>query len=260
MMLLLRAAAFNLVFFTFTPLIALAGTLLRAVGRDRSLACAKLWARVMMAAASRLCGIHVVLTGAEHLPRTGAALLASQHQSAFDTLVWLTLTDLPSYVVKIELTRIPLFGPLLAPAGMIPVDRQAGSAALRGLVRATASAKQAGRQIVIFPEGTRVAPGQHLPLQAGVAAIAARLELPVIPVATDSGLRWGRRAFRKTPGPIHVALGPPIPHSTPRAQLLAAVETFWRTQEARGFEPVDNSVEDFLPSRPDSLNAAPQPS
>ncbi len=260
MMSLLRATAFNLVFYTVSPLIALAGTALRAAGHDRSLACARLWSRWMQAAARRLCGIHVVVSGAEHLPRHGAALLACQHQSAFDTMVWFTLIDMPSYVVKIELTRIPLFGPLLAPAGMIPLDRDAGSMALRGLVRATSAAKEAGRQIVIFPEGTRVPPGEHVPLQPGVAAIAARLDLPVIPVATDSGLRWGRRAFRKTPGPIHLALGPPIPPQTPRHDILAAIEAFWRSQEASGFQPVDNSVGNSAAARIESFNASPQPS
>jgi 1-acyl-sn-glycerol-3-phosphate acyltransferase len=260
MMSLLRAAAFNLVFYTVSPVIALAGTVLRAAGHDRSLACARLWSRWMQAAAHRLCGIHVVVTGAEHLPRGGAALLACQHQSAFDTMVWFTLLGMPSYVVKIELTRIPLFGPLLEPAGMIPLDRDAGPAALRGLMRATEAARQAGRQIVIFPEGTRVAPGQRVPLQSGVAAIAARLDLPVIPVATDSGLRWGRRSFRKTPGPIHLALGPPIPPQTPRAEILSAIETFWRSQEASGFNPVDNSVGKIAAARADNLSASPQPS
>jgi 1-acyl-sn-glycerol-3-phosphate acyltransferase len=257
---LLRATVFNLIFYTVTPMIALAGTILRAAGHDRSLECARLWSRWMQAIARRLCGIHVVVTGAEHLPRQGAALLACQHQSAFDTMVWFTLIDMPSYVVKIELTRIPLFGPLLEPAGMIPLDRDAGSMALRGLVRATEAAKQAGRQIVIFPEGTRVAPGQHVKLQAGVAAIAARLDLPVIPVATDSGLRWGRRDFRKTAGPIHLAVGAPIPPQMPRHDILAAIEAFWRSQEASGFRPVDNSVGNPAVGRPENLNASPQPS
>ena len=260
MIAVLRACLFNLLFFTVSPLVALFGTILHAAGHDRSLDCARFWSRLMLQAARRVCGIHVVVTGAEHLPASGPALLACQHQSAFDTMVWFSLTAMPSYVVKHELTRLPLFGPLLQPAGMIPVDRDAGLPALRGLIQSAQAAKQAGRQIVIFPEGTRVAPGGHVKLHPGVAAIAARVDLPVIPVATDSGLRWGRRAFRKTPGPIHVAIGPPIPAQTPRAAMLAGIEAFWRAQEQAGFPAVDKSVGNVASAAREALNAAPQPS
>jgi 1-acyl-sn-glycerol-3-phosphate acyltransferase len=163
------------------------------------------------------------------------------------------LVPAPSYVVKQELTRIPLFGPLLAPAGMIPVDRQAGAAALRGLLQATRRARAGGRQIIIFPEGTRVAPGERVPLQPGLAAIATHLDLPVHPVATDSGLRWGRRAFMKYPGIIHIAVGPAIPAGTPRAPLLAAVEAFWRQAESAAFHPVENSVDQLSRVLPETM-------
>jgi 1-acyl-sn-glycerol-3-phosphate acyltransferase len=176
------------------------------------------------------------------MPRDGAALIASQHQSAFDTLVWMTLVPAASYVVKQELTRVPGFGPMLVPAGMIPVDRQGGAAALRSLLQATSAAAAAGRQIIIFPEGTRVTPGQIVPLQPGIAAIAHRLRLPVIPVATDSGRCWGKRAFTKHAGTIHIALGAPIAAGTGRDALLSAIQAHWRAAEASAFGVVDNSV------------------
>jgi 1-acyl-sn-glycerol-3-phosphate acyltransferase len=241
-MLLLRAVAFNLFFFGSTTLFSAAGVPLRLFARHRIYALARTWCRLVLWGAQRICSIDVVISGLDYLPLEGPALLACQHQSAFDTLVWMTLLPRVSYVVKRELTDIPLFGPLLVPAGMIPVDRAAGAAALRSLLQATDAAKAAGRQIVIFPEGTRVAPGRHVALQPGIAAIAARLDLPVIPVATDSGLRWGRRAFRKIPGPIHIALGPPIAPDTRRGALLDGIEGYWRTAESNGFLPVDNSV------------------
>jgi 1-acyl-sn-glycerol-3-phosphate acyltransferase len=241
--LMLRALAFNLFFFGLTTLLSITSVPVRMFAPHRIYAYARAWCGMVLGGARRICGIHVVITGAEHLPAGGAALLACQHQSAFDTLVWMTLLPRTSYVVKQELTRIPLFGPLLGLAGMIPVKRDAGAAALRALVQATMEARDAGRQIVIFPEGTRVAPGERVALQPGIAAIAARLDLPVIPVATDSGLRWGRRAFRKIPGPIHLALGPPIPAGTRRAELLHNIEAFWRQAEINGFQPVDKPVE-----------------
>jgi 1-acyl-sn-glycerol-3-phosphate acyltransferase len=194
-----------------------------------------------------IAGIRVVVTGLENLPTSGPALLASQHQSEFDTLIWMTLLPRPSYVMKRELTRIPLFGPLLVPAGMIPVDRAAGATALRQLLADTDAALKAGRQIVIFPEGTRVPPGQMVKLQSGIAAIAARRDMAVIPVATDSGRCWARGALGHRPGIIHVAIGPAIAAGTPRGQLMTAIETFWRRMEAAGFGPVDNPVEELSP-------------
>ena len=171
----------------------------------------KLWGRLGVSAARHLCGIRLLTLGLEHLPTGGPALIAAQHQSAYDTMVFMNLTARPAYVLKRELSRIPLFGPLVVLAGMIAVDREGGATALRGLLRATDAAAADGRQLVIFPEGTRVDPGQIVKLQTGVAAIAARTGLPIIPAVTDSGLRWSRRAFRKHPGPVHVLLLPPIP-------------------------------------------------
>ena len=252
-MTLLRALAFNLYFFGLTTILAFAGLFVRAFLPGHALPFAVFWTRLVVVGARRICGIHVVLTGTEHLPSGGPALLACQHQSAFDTLVWMTLLPYPTYVIKHELTRIPLFGPLLTAAGMIPVDRDAGAAALRGLVHATQAARRAGRQILIFPEGTRLAPGKTAPLQPGIAAIAARLDLPVIPVATDSGRRWGKNAFWKYPGPIHIAIGPPIPADTRRGPMLAAIEAFWREAESAGFGTVDKSVGISAAQLPDTF-------
>jgi 1-acyl-sn-glycerol-3-phosphate acyltransferase len=251
-MIRLRALAFNITFFGVTAILGVGGLVLRVFMRRRILGYAKYWAGLMIASARVICGIRVRITGTEHLPARGPALLASQHQSAFDTLIWMTLLPAPSYVVKRELTWIPLFGPLLAPAGMIPVDRGARATALRGLLRAARRAREAGRQIIIFPEGTRVAPGAHVPLQPGIAAVAAHLELPVIPVATNSGIYWGRRAFMKYPGTIHITIGPPIPAGTRRAALLPAIERFWGDCQASHAAAVDNSVDettaDVLPT------------
>jgi 1-acyl-sn-glycerol-3-phosphate acyltransferase len=242
----LRALVFNLFFFGMTSVLCVAGLFVRLFAPRRSFQLARAWARLAVWGARQLCGIRVVVTGLEAVP-PGPALIASQHQSAFDTLVWMTLLPAPSYVVKQELTRIPLFGPLLGASGMIPVDRNAGGAALRRLMRAARAARQAGRQLIIFPEGTRVAVGQRVTLQPGIAALAAHLDLPVFPVATDSGLRWGRRAFLKRPGIIHIAVGESLPAGMPRAELLAGIERHWRTMENQAFKPVDKAV-DGLPA------------
>jgi 1-acyl-sn-glycerol-3-phosphate acyltransferase len=95
---------------------------------------------------------------------------------------------------------------------------------------------------VIFPEGTRAPPGARLPLQPGIAALAARTGLPVIPVATDSGICWGRRAFRKKAGIIHVAIGKPIPAGLPRDELMRRLDQAFAEGLPMSAAPVDNSV------------------
>jgi 1-acyl-sn-glycerol-3-phosphate acyltransferase len=159
------------------------------------------------------------VTGLETIP-PGAALIASGHQSAFDTFVWFTLVPDCRYVFKKELTRIPVFGGLIAAVGQIPLDREAGASALRALLRSGSEALQAGGQVVIFPEGTRSEPGSVGPLQPGIAALAVRTKMPIIPVATDSGLCWSRKAFVKRPGTVTIAIGEPIPASLPRDAIM----------------------------------------
>jgi 1-acyl-sn-glycerol-3-phosphate acyltransferase len=234
-MTLLRSALFNLFFFTVTFLMTLAlATPVRLVAPERVLDVARLWARVMLSVLRVVCGIRLHVCGLDRVG-SGAALIASRHQSAFDTMVWLTLVPRCCYVLKRELVRIPLFGPLLPLSGMIAVDRTGGASALRGLLREGERASREGRQIVIFPEGTRADPAAILPLQPGVAALAARIKLPVIPVVTDSGRCWGRRAFHKRPGTIHIRVLEPIAPGTPRAELMRQLEAALRS-------PVENFV------------------
>ena len=228
-MIWLRSLLFNIWFFAATMAMGLLGVPVRWFVPRHALWVARSWAALVLGGAKVLCGIRIAVIGREHLPTEGAALIASQHQSAFDTLIWLRLVPRASYVFKAELGRVPLFGSLLVPAGQIPLDRGASFGAVRSLLRGADRAVADGRQIVIFPEGTRVAPGIEAELRPGIAALAARTKLPVVPVATDSGQRWGRRAFRKTPGVIRIVIGPPIPPGLSQAALIVAIQERWRT-------------------------------
>lgn len=237
---LLRSSLFNLWFYGATVCYALQGAGLRLLG-DHAPAgwperLVRRWSATVLAGLWPLVGIRYEVSGWEHLP-AGPAVVASMHQSAFDTLVWLLLLRHPAYVLKRELTRIPVFGPMCTLTEMIAVDRGAGAAAIRALLRGGDRAVAAGRAIVIFPEGTRVAPGRRAPLHPGVAALATRTGVPVVPVVTDSGLCWGRRAFRKRPGVIRIAILPPLPRRLPRTELLERLEAIYRAGV-----PVDNSV------------------
>jgi 1-acyl-sn-glycerol-3-phosphate acyltransferase len=234
----LRSVLFNIWFFGATLVLTLGGAVFSLIAPRRTIALAMLWARLIVGGLSYICGINLQMSGREHLPKDGAVLIASAHQSAFDTMIWLTLLPRCCYVLKQELLRIPLFGWLIRRTGMIAVDRSGGANALRHLLRESDRAVREGRQIVIFPEGTRAHPGERLPLQPGVAAVAARTRLPVIAVATDSGHCWSRRAFRKYPGTIHIRIHPPLPAGLPREALMRALEDRFHTVG----EPVDNSV------------------
>ena len=230
MMMMMRSTLFNVFLFVSTFLFAIPGTIVRFAAPRRMLEFAKFWAGVELAAARILCGIHLKVTGMENMP-PGPVLIASRHESAFDILAWLVLVPKPCFVVKRELTVLPVFGPLILLSGMIPVDREGGGTALRALLREGERARAEGRQIVIFPEGTRVEPDQHPPLQPGAAALAAKTGLPVIPVMTDSGTYWGRRAFRKQAGTIHIVIHPPLPGNSGRQALLRTLRGIFGAQE-----------------------------
>lgn len=239
----LRSLLFNIAFFATTAVFATGALPLLAAPPRAMRALARAWARVVIAELRLICGVRVELRGAENLPH-GAAVIAAKHQSAFDTLVWLTLLDEPAYVLKKELLSIPLYGWHVRRAGNIPVDRAGGGPALRGMLRAAQATLEAGRPVVIFPEGTRTAPGQRVPYLPGVVAIAGASPAPVIPVATDSGRVWGRRSFLKRPGVIRISVLPPLPPGLPRAKLLAALQDAIETESDKllAEEPVDKPV------------------
>jgi 1-acyl-sn-glycerol-3-phosphate acyltransferase len=239
----LRSGLYAIYFYAVTLVFGIGGLAVRFMARRHALAFAQAWVATLLAGLRPVCGIRIEVSGLEHVPAYGPALLASQHQSEFDTLVWMRLLRRPSYVMKQELTKTPLVGPMLVPAGMIPVDRSGGAGALRRLLRDTGAARDDGRQIVIFPEGTRVPPGERVALQPGIAAVATRTGLPVIPVATDSGRLWTRSRLRMQAGTIHIVIGAPISSGVKRDELLDAIESFWRQAESTMVNPVDKSVD-----------------
>jgi 1-acyl-sn-glycerol-3-phosphate acyltransferase len=242
-MTLLRSLAFNLWLYAMTTGLSL-WLALSGADRPALLAGARAWSRLALGGLRLLCGIDYVVTGRDNLPAEGAALVAPMHQSAFDTMLWLQLVPECVYVLKRELTVIPVFGRLLRRSGMIAVNRRAGASAMRELLRQADAALRQGRQIVIFPEGTRVAPGSRARLQPGVAALATRSGLPVIPAVTDSGIVWGRRAFRKRRGTIRLEILPALPAGLARDQLMARLAETYATGYAalRARAAVDKSV------------------
>jgi 1-acyl-sn-glycerol-3-phosphate acyltransferase len=151
-------------------------------------------------------------------------IFAVKHQSSWETLALAAILDRPIYVLKRELVWIPLFGLYLLGSGALAVDRGAGAKALRQLMRKAEEAAKNGRPFLIFPEGTRVAPGEHRPYQPGIAALYDKLRRPVVPVALNSGLFWGRRSFVKRPGRITVEFLDPIPAGLDRRRFMKELE------------------------------------
>lgn len=219
----LRSLLFNLFFLAFSLLLALAYLPLLALPRRFLWAGARFWIRGLYAALRLICGLDSRIEGVDYLPR-GAGIVAAKHQSAWDTLVFMLILDAPVMVLKRELLWIPLFGWYLRRLDMLAVDRRGGAAALHDLLRQAQARVAEGRQIVIFPEGTRTPPGTRRRYQPGVAALYRELGLPVVPVALNSGLYWRRRAFTKRPGTIVLKALPPIPPGLERADFMRRLQ------------------------------------
>jgi 1-acyl-sn-glycerol-3-phosphate acyltransferase len=227
---LLRSLAFNALMFGSGLLLSLWGIVGGRHLPGGALAIARFWGRLCMWGLRVFCGITLRVEGLEALPQ-GGAIIAAQHQSAMDILIWLALLPRPAFVFKQELKRIPMFGSLLEPAGMIPVDRSGGATALREMLAGVRQAVEAGRQVVIFPEGTRTAYGIHGEIRQGIVALARGTNAPVLPAATDSGQRWGRKSFNKQPGPVMVKLYPALPRDLGRREVLSRLAEIYYAPE-----------------------------
>jgi len=217
----LRTLIFTLIFYTGSVPIVLGTLIFSLFAESARFIIPRFWGQWFLFCARAFLGIQLRLEGP--LP-TAPALIALKHQSAFETIALLALFNRPATVMKAELQRIPFWGWAAARQGAIFVDRQGSSASLRAMMKAAQKAVAAGRPIVIFPEGTRVPPGQTPPLAAGFAGLYKIAKLPVIPVALDSGHLWTKN-FTKTPGTITFKLHDPLPPGLPRDEIEARVHT-----------------------------------
>ena len=231
-MIALRALLFYVVFFGSGTLFLTLMLPALFLPRRVTIRIGEIWYSFVLAALRLICGLSHEIRGRENLPAT-ACIVAAKHQSAWDTIAFITFLDDASYVIKKELTQIPVFGWLLTKAAMVPVDRSAGAKALRHMVTTARARLGDGRHIVIFPEGTRTAPGERRRYHPGVAALYTQLAVPVVPIALNSGLFWPRRAFYKRPGRIVVEILPPIAPGLPRAEFMSRLEAAIEEATAR---------------------------
>jgi len=220
----IRSTLFTAVLAVLTPLFAVIALLtfpLPALTRYRIIT---VWSRCIVWAARNFCGIRYRVVGAEHLPQKPCIILA-KHQSAWETLAFQLVFPPQVWVLKKELLRVPFFGWGLAMLSPIAIDRSARREALQQLVEQGRERLAAGFCIVIFPEGTRVPPGQRGKYRPGGARLAVQTETTVIPVAHNAGRCWARNAFIKRPGLVTISVGAPIdPRGLSAEQLAQRVE------------------------------------
>jgi 1-acyl-sn-glycerol-3-phosphate acyltransferase len=216
---LLRSLLYSAIFYVATGILVLGGLLAAIFGRRAMLKVIMAWADLNHWLAADLLGIHTRLVGA--MP-PGPHLIAAKHQSMFETVEIVRITDTPVIVMKRELSKIPFFGWLTRRYGVILVERSAGAKALRALVEEGKKAAAKGRSVIIYPEGTRVRVGETPPLRPGFMALYRALGLPIVPLALDSGSLWGRGLVHDS-GTITFKFGEPIPAGLKRAEVEARV-------------------------------------
>jgi 1-acyl-sn-glycerol-3-phosphate acyltransferase len=208
-LILVRSIVFNVLFYLSTAIWLIIALPTFFMPYTAILAVAKAWGRTNLVLL-RIAGIDYEIRGREKIPK-GPLIVAAKHQSAWETFALISLFDNPLFIVKRELQWIPIFGWLMIKGRMVPVDRSAGSQALATMTERARLELSCGRQLIIFPEGTRRPAGAEPRYKFGVAHLYAAEGVPCMPIALNSGLFWPRRSIRRLPGTVLVEILDPIP-------------------------------------------------
>lgn len=218
----LRSLVFNVLFYMLLVVWIIVALPAFVLPRPVILAIAKAWARSNIWLQRVICGTRIEYRGVEKIPK-GPLIVASKHQSMWETFALTQFFDAPLYILKHDLLRIPFFGWYLRKAGMIGINRTGGGKAFLDMARRAREAVRGGRQLIIFPEGTRTAVDAPPQYKNGVGLIYTGCDAPCIPVALNSGLFWPRRHFMRYPGTLVVEFLDPLPAGLPRDELNARV-------------------------------------
>lgn len=222
-MLILRSLLFNILFYLNLILLLLLAVPALLLPRRAVIELSKQWGRSSLWLLRVICDIKVEWRGREKIP-PGPLLVAAKHQSIWETFALVPQFPEPTFVVKRELMWIPLFGWCLWKADNIPVDRSSAKAALKAMRTHTRTSLKEGRQIIVFPEGTRRPAGAEGDYKTGIAHLYAASDHPCLPVALNSGLFWPRRKFLRHPGTIVVEFLDPIAPGLRRTVFLERLE------------------------------------
>lgn len=230
-----RSLAYALAFYVATALFLVLGSPLLLGPRSWAMAGLKLHGLTCVWLLRVIAGTRMEVRGREHLP-AGACLVAAKHQSAWDTFALIPLLRDPAVVLKAELTHIPLYGWFCRKFEHIVVSRERAAVALKAMIATSRERAAQGREIVIFPEGTRSPPGAPPDYKPGIVALYESLGLPCIPLALNSGLYWPRRSLLRHPGTIVVEFLEPIPPGLDRRTFRAELERRIEQASARLIE------------------------
>ena len=231
-MLTVRSVVFNILFYLNLALHVAAAIPTYALPRRTFMTIAKSWGHTSVWLMRVVVGIRVAYRGLEKIP-PGALLVASKHQSVWETFALLPLFDDPAYIFKRELMWIPIFGWYAWKSRMIPVDRGARGGAVAGMIERALAELARGRQIIIFSEGTRTAPGAPPAYKQGTAHLYAATGVACLPIALNSGLFWPRRKFMRHPGTIVLEVLDPIPPGLGKDAFAARLENNIETATGR---------------------------
>lgn len=227
-MVYLRSLLFNLSFYIFLILLMIFALPIFLMPWKWVWWVPRTWARTSLWLLRVVAGVKFELRGLENKPYDGV-LIASKHQSSWETFVLLAVAERPAYLAKRQLFSVPFFGWYLSRFRQISVDRSRGSSALKALIPQARNAIADKRDVVIFPEGTRRTPGAPPSYKFGVTALYRILKVPVVPVALNAGVFWPRRTFLRYPGTIVMEILPPIEPGLPdeefKAVLIDRIET-----------------------------------
>ena len=244
-MILIRSLVFNVAFYLSFILLMTFGLPTMIISRGSVLVVVRLWARVSLWLLATICGTKVEFRGLHNLPN-GAAIIAPKHQSFLETIALIVVLSDFTYILKKELIAIPFFGWWLKASDQIAIDRSKGSGTLVQLQKAVREKLALGRQVVIFPEGTRKPIGAPPAYKTGVAILCADCSVPCTPVALNAGLFWPRRSMLRPPGTVVIEFLSAIDPGLEKRLFLQALEA--------AIEPATNAlVEEALRANPDLI-------
>jgi len=250
----LRSLIYNVLFYLLLVCWLIAAVPTFLMPRTGIMKIARLWARSSIWLLRVVCNVKVEYRGLEKIPK-GPLLVASKHQSMWETFALLQFFDQPLYILKRELTLIPFFGWYLIKAGMVAVDRRAGGRALLKMVRQASEAVRRGRQLIIFPEGTRRPVGAPPQYKPGVSQLYASCRVDCLPVALNSGLFWPRRTFMRYPGTLVVEFLDPVPPGLARDEFLTRISAVIEDATARLVEVARREQEQLFGRARNSASA-----
>jgi 1-acyl-sn-glycerol-3-phosphate acyltransferase len=220
---LVRPIIFNILFYLNVVVLAIPAIAIFVLPMRMTMKFARAYGASSLWLLRVICGIKVEWRGGEKIPK-GACIIACKHQSLWETFALFAYLDDPAMVLKRELTWIPVLGWMFLKGGMIPIDRSGRVSAVRRMTARARKAIESGRQIVIFPEGTRRSPGAEPSYKSGVATIYRDTGAPCVPVALNSGLFWPRRSLLLRPGTVLVQILDPIPPGLDKRAFLTKLQ------------------------------------